>query len=101
MCAVTQTWIYMVYRPDFTLRDRLHQWLLSPIYPLLGLIILRPAAYWALTKLKDTSWHTREEPDVAEVVTVEGDVVQVVVSTDNETDITTWHSDSNDASQSS
>ena len=27
---------------------------------MLGLVILRPAAYWALTKLKNTSWHTRE-----------------------------------------
>jgi hyaluronan synthase len=93
MCAVTQTWIYMVYRPDFTLRDRLHQWLLSPIYPLLGLIILRPAAYWALTKLKDTSWHTREDADVAEVVTTEGEVVEILVSHDNGTDVTTWHHD--------
>ncbi|HVQ18509.1 MAG TPA: glycosyltransferase family 2 protein [Actinomycetes bacterium] len=60
ICAITQTWIYATYRPGFTLRQRLHMWLLSPIYPILGLVILRPAAYWALTKLKDTSWHTRE-----------------------------------------
>lgn len=60
MCAITQTWIYAIYRPGFTLRQRLTQWMLSPIYPILGLFILRPAAYWALTKLKDTSWLTRE-----------------------------------------
>jgi cellulose synthase/poly-beta-1,6-N-acetylglucosamine synthase-like glycosyltransferase len=63
ICAITQTWVYAIYRPGFTLRQRLHQWLLSPIYPLLGFIILRPAAYWALTKLRDTSWHTRETHD--------------------------------------
>jgi hypothetical protein len=34
--------------------------LLSPLYPILGIVILRPAAYWALTKLRSTSWHTRE-----------------------------------------
>lgn len=70
MCAVTQTWIYATYRPDFTARERVAQWLLSPIYPILGLVILRPAAYWALTKLKDTSWHTREVQEV-----VDGEVI--------------------------
>ena len=58
--AITQTAIYAIYRPGFTLRQRLGMWALSPIYPILGLVILRPAAYWALTKLKSTSWHTRE-----------------------------------------
>jgi len=66
MVSLTQTWIYMVYRPGLTLRQRFGQWLLSPIYPIFGLLILRPAAYWALTKLKDTSWHTREEPQAAQ-----------------------------------
>lgn len=51
--------IYVLYRPDFTLRQRLGQLALTPIYPILGLILLRPAAYWALTKLRSTSWHTR------------------------------------------
>ncbi len=60
VCAITQTAIYAIYRPGFTLRQRLGMWALSPIYPILGLLILRPAAYWALTKLKSTSWHTRE-----------------------------------------
>lgn len=60
ICAITQTGIYSIYRPGFTLKQRLHQWMLSPVYPVLGLVILRPAAYWALTKLKSTSWHTRE-----------------------------------------
>jgi hyaluronan synthase len=58
--AVTQTAIYAMYRPSFTARDRWTQWLLSPLYPILGIVILRPAAYWALTKLRSTSWHTRE-----------------------------------------
>lgn len=60
ICAITQTAIYAIYRPGFTWRQRLGMWALSPIYPILGLVILRPAAYWALTKLKSTSWHTRE-----------------------------------------
>jgi hyaluronan synthase len=62
ICAITQTAVYAVYRPGFTLRQRLGMWALSPIYPLFGLLILRPAAYWALTQLKSTSWHTREVP---------------------------------------
>jgi hyaluronan synthase len=60
ICAITQTAVYAIYRPGFTVRQRLGMWALSPIYPILGLVILRPAAYWALTKLKSTSWHTRE-----------------------------------------
>jgi cellulose synthase/poly-beta-1,6-N-acetylglucosamine synthase-like glycosyltransferase len=65
VCAVTQTWVYACYRPEFTFRQRMRQYALSPLYPLLGLIILRPAAYWSLTKLKDTSWLTRESSDQA------------------------------------
>ncbi|WP_432483194.1 glycosyltransferase family 2 protein [Kineococcus esterisolvens] len=60
MCSVTQTAVYAVYRPDFTWVQRLQQWALSPVYPVFGLVILRPAAYAALTKLRSTSWHTRE-----------------------------------------
>jgi hyaluronan synthase len=58
--AVCMTFIYALYRPDFTWRTRVTQGMLGLIYPILGLIVLRPAAYWALTKLKSTSWHTRE-----------------------------------------
>jgi hyaluronan synthase len=60
VCSITQTAVYALYRPGFTRRQRLLQFALSPLYPLLGLLILRPAAYWALTKLKSNSWHTRE-----------------------------------------
>lgn len=60
--AITMTAIYAIYRPDLTTRERWALWALSPIYPALGVIILRPAAYWALTKLRSTSWHTRETP---------------------------------------
>ncbi len=60
VCSVTQTAIYAIYRPGFTRLQRWQQFALSPVYPLLGLVILRPAAYWSLTKLKSTSWHTRE-----------------------------------------
>ncbi|RYY45868.1 MAG: glycosyltransferase family 2 protein [Actinomycetales bacterium] len=69
ICSVTQSAIYAVYRPGFTTRDRWVQLALSPVYPLLGLVILRPAAYWALTKLSSTSWHTRETSGVPGVAT--------------------------------
>jgi len=60
VCSVTQTAIYSIYRPGFTRRQRWAQFAHSPAYPLLGLLVLRPAAYWALTKLQSTAWHTRE-----------------------------------------
>jgi cellulose synthase/poly-beta-1,6-N-acetylglucosamine synthase-like glycosyltransferase len=60
ICAVTQSAIYAIYRPGFSIRQRWTQFALSPLYPLLGLLVLRPAAYWSLTKLRSTSWHTRE-----------------------------------------
>jgi cellulose synthase/poly-beta-1,6-N-acetylglucosamine synthase-like glycosyltransferase len=70
VCSITQTAVYAIYRPGFSLRTRLAQFALSPIYPILGLIVLRPAAYWALTKLKSTSWHTREVTSPALAVPV-------------------------------
>ena len=57
--AAAMTWGYAVYRPDLTFRERVGAVLLAPVYPLLGLFVLRPAAYWALTKLRSDSWHTR------------------------------------------
>jgi cellulose synthase/poly-beta-1,6-N-acetylglucosamine synthase-like glycosyltransferase len=60
--AIAMTAIYALYRPDMRTRERWAMWALSPVYPLLGIVILRPAAYWALTKLRSTSWHTREAP---------------------------------------
>lgn len=60
ICAITQTAIYAIYRPGMSVKERLKQFALSPVYPILGIVILRPAAYWALTKLKSNSWHTRE-----------------------------------------
>jgi cellulose synthase/poly-beta-1,6-N-acetylglucosamine synthase-like glycosyltransferase len=59
--SITQTMIYAIYRPDFTMKQRFIQGSLGIVYPILGFVILRPAAYWALTKLKDNSWHTRED----------------------------------------
>lgn len=56
--AITMTGVYSCYRPDFSWRRRFSMWLLSPLYPLFGLV-LRAAAYWALTKLRSDSWHTR------------------------------------------
>lgn len=65
VCAVTQTALYCLYRPGFTARQRWVQFALSPLYPLFGLVVLRPAAYWALTKLRSQAWHTRELPAAA------------------------------------
>ena len=59
VCSITQTMIYCLYRPSMSTKDKWIQFALSPFYPLFGLFILRPAAYWALTQLKSTSWHTR------------------------------------------
>lgn len=58
--SITMTAIYAIYRPGMTRAERVKQWLLSPIYPVFGLVILRPAAYWALVKVKSQAWHTRE-----------------------------------------
>jgi len=62
VCSITQTALYSLYRPGFTTRQRWLQFALSPVYPLFGLLVLRPAAYWALTKLRSNAWHTREVP---------------------------------------
>lgn len=58
--AITMTAVYCVYRPGMSRKEKWKQWALSPVYQIFGLVILRPAGYWALTKLRDTSWHTRE-----------------------------------------
>ncbi|TQS45048.1 glycosyltransferase family 2 protein [Cryptosporangium phraense] len=58
-CSVTQTAVYAIYRPGLTFRQRVGQWGLALVYPLLGYLVLRPATYWALTKLRDSSWYTR------------------------------------------
>ena len=57
--SAAMTWVYAAYRPSISFRERVGAWLLSPLYPAFGLLVLRPAAYWALTKLRSTSWHTR------------------------------------------
>lgn len=62
VCAVTQTALYALYRPGLSTRQRCSQFALAPLYPLFGLLVLRPAAYWALTKLRSQAWHTRELP---------------------------------------
>lgn len=71
ICSVTQGAIYAIYRPGFTFRQRIVQWLITFVYPILGLVILRPAAYWSLTKLKSTSWHTRETAQTKAAVKIQ------------------------------
>ncbi|MFG1927760.1 glycosyltransferase [Cryptosporangium sp. NPDC048952] len=65
VCSVTQTAVYALYRPGFSAAQRWSQFALSLVYPLLGYLLLRPAAYWALTKLRDNSWITRDVAPVA------------------------------------
>jgi hyaluronan synthase len=65
--SITQTAVYALYRPGLTAAQRWAQWGLSLVYPLLGYLLLRPATYWALTRLRDPSWHTRETPALTAV----------------------------------
>lgn len=58
--AIVMTGICSVYRPDFTLTQKLQMWALAPLYPIFGAVLLRPAAFWALTQLRSQAWHTRE-----------------------------------------
>ena len=51
--------VYAAYRPEFRGRDRLVQALLSLLYPLYGLLLLRTSSFWALLTLRDQSWATR------------------------------------------
>ncbi|HEY3716601.1 MAG TPA: glycosyltransferase family 2 protein [Jatrophihabitantaceae bacterium] len=63
--ALTETAVYAAYRPNLTMRDRTRMWLTSLLLPVLGLVVLRPAMYWALTKLtrkRSKAWGTRESP---------------------------------------
>lgn len=87
VCSVTQAIIYLAYRPSMSFKDKLHQFGLSFIYLLFGFFLLRPAAYWALTQLKSTSWHTRlttvPEPALEEEVAELNDLF--VSSTERET----------------
>jgi cellulose synthase/poly-beta-1,6-N-acetylglucosamine synthase-like glycosyltransferase len=65
--ALTETAIYAAYRPTLTARQRLRMWLTSLLLPVFGLIILRPAMYWALTKLtkkRSQAWGTRESAEL-------------------------------------
>lgn len=57
--AAAMTWLYAVYRPGLTLRERCGAFCLFPLYPVFGLVVLRVAAYAALTRLRSNSWHTR------------------------------------------
>jgi hyaluronan synthase len=79
VCAVTQTALYALYRPGFTRGQRWSQFALAPLYPLFGLLVLRPAAYWALTKLKSTAWHTRETPTSPAATVAPGPLEEVLV----------------------
>ena len=64
--AIAMTGICAVYRPDFSVRDKLLMWALAPLYPLLGALLLRPAAFWALARLRSQSWDTRGSAPAAE-----------------------------------
>lgn len=64
--AATETGVYAAYRPELTMRSRIAMWFTSLLLPLLGLLVLKPAMYWALTKLtgnRSKAWGTRETED--------------------------------------
>ena len=75
--SVAMTLIYAAYRPSIKTRDRIITGSLGLVYPLFGLFLLRPSAYWALATLKDQSWATRGESTTPalEADTVEGSAV--------------------------
>jgi hyaluronan synthase len=58
--AFTETMIYALYRPGLRTVDRLSQLGASLFLPLLGLGLLRPAMYKALTELRSQAWATRD-----------------------------------------
>lgn len=61
------TGMYAVMRPDMRMRSRIFSWLvLTPLVTLMNLTLIKPAMYWALTKVKNNSWQTRdvEEPAI-------------------------------------
>ena len=69
--SIAMTIIYAAYRPSISMKDRLIQGALGFVYPLFGLLLLRPSSYWALATLKDQSWATRSaaepQPDIQPV----------------------------------
>jgi len=58
--STSMTGLYAIYRPQLSVVERLKMWCLSPLYPIFGLVLLRPAAYWALATLRTDSWYGRE-----------------------------------------
>lgn len=56
-----QTLHYLVDRPGMRLRDRFLAWLLlTPLLVPLQLLVVRPAMYWSLTRLRSLAWGTRD-----------------------------------------
>lgn len=54
---------YVVARTDYALWYRLLLWLLvTPLLFLLSVTVMPASRWWALFKLRDSSWQTREEP---------------------------------------
>jgi hypothetical protein len=53
--------LYLVGRSNLTRRQKLGQWLLgTPASVWLNLVLLMPTRYYALFKLFDNRWQTRE-----------------------------------------
>ncbi len=52
---------YLIGRPNVTRRQKLVLWLIgTPASVLLNMILLMPTRYYALLKLRDNRWQTRE-----------------------------------------
>jgi hyaluronan synthase len=55
-----QTLHYLADRPGMGRRDRFLAWLvLTPLLVPFQLVVVRPAMYWALTRLRSQAWATR------------------------------------------
>lgn len=57
--------LYLSQRKDMSLKQKLISWVIgTPAAVLLNLVLLVPVRYWALTKLMDNRWRTREVASV-------------------------------------
>ncbi len=63
--SISQTIMYAAYRPGLTKFERVWAVVISTGLPFLGMLILRPAMYWALVKVRSNSWHTRASAEVS------------------------------------
>jgi hyaluronan synthase len=55
-----QSALYLMYRPDMPVKQKLFSWLFGTIGSMyMNIVLLMPTRYWALFKLKDNAWQSR------------------------------------------